>query len=78
MAKKKILDADTTNWSKEDKKKIEVHLRKYKYQVNFQLSNGKIRFAYTNEEPELTKIYMESIGAKILKVSRIDSTAKNS
>lgn len=73
--KKKILDADTRNWSKEEIKKIEPHLRKYKYQINFQMPGGKIRFAYTNDEPELTAAYMKSIGAKILKVSKIASTS---
>ena len=72
MAKKKILDADTRNWSKDEIKKIIPHIKKYKYQVDFIQKDGKKRFAYTNEEPELTANYLRSIGAKILKVSKID------
>ena len=72
MAKKKILDADTRNWSKDDVKKIENHLRKYKYQIDFIQADGRKRFAYSNDEPKLIELYMKSIGAKILKVSEID------
>ena len=75
MAKKKILDADSRNWSKDDVKKIETHLRQYKYQVDFIQKDGRKRFAYTNDEPELIAKYMMSIGAKILKVAKIESSA---
>ena len=72
MAKKKILDADTRKWSNDEIKKIIPHIKKYKYQVTFVQADGRKRFAYTNEEPELTANYLRSIGAKILKVSKID------
>jgi len=68
---KKILDVDTTKWSEKNKKKIESHLRKYKYQVNFKLPDGKIRFAYTNDEPEVIKDYMKMMNATILKVKKL-------
>ena len=77
MVKKKILDADTRNWSKDEVKKIIPHISKYKYQVTFVQVDGRKRFAYTNEEPELTANYLRSIGAKILKVSKIEPSSSN-
>lgn len=66
--KKKILDVATKNWSKEDIQKIIPHLKKYKYKVTFELPNGKIRYAYTNDEPTLTGNFMKAMNAKILQV----------
>lgn len=67
---KKILDADTRKWSKKDIEEIKPHLKKYKYQVNFKMPGGIIRFAYT-DDPVVTKAYMKSVGAKIVKVTKI-------
>lgn len=68
---KKILDVDSRKWSKKDQDKMEPHLRKYKYQIDYIQSDGRKRFAYTNEEPELMTLYFKKIGAKILKVKEI-------
>jgi len=66
----KILDADTTKWSKKDKEKIKPHLKKYSYQVNFQQTNGKVRYAYCND-PIPVELYLKSQGSKILKVLKL-------
>ena len=68
---KKILDVDTTNWSDTDKQKIITHLKKYKFKVDFKMSNGKVRYAYTNDDPQRIEMFVKQLNAVILKVTEL-------
>ena len=69
--RKKILDVDTKTWSETDKQKIIKHLKKYKFKVEFKMPNGKIRYAYTNDDPQLIEMFMKQLNAVILKVTEL-------
>lgn len=68
---KKILDVNTKTWSDGEIKKIIPHLKKYKYKIDFKMPDGKVRYAYTNDEPELLEMYVRQINAVILKVTEL-------
>ncbi len=63
----KVLDAQMP---KEEQKKLEPILRSKKYQANIELPDGKIRFMY-GDDPVTLELYAKSIGAKILKTSKV-------
>lgn len=63
----KVLDAQMPI---KDQEKLIPILRSYKWQINFQMPNGKIRFGYT-DKPDVAEKYMKANGFKILKVQEV-------
>jgi len=68
--KKKILDVRFPKEEQEKNVGLINKLKEKKYQANIELPDGKIRFMYGNDPVEL-ELYAKSIGAKILKTSKV-------
>ena len=68
--KKKILDVTTKGWTDKDIAKLTEKVSHYKFRVTFELPDGKVKYAYTNEDKTTTD-YMKAFGYKILKVEPI-------
>lgn len=70
---KRVLDITTKHWKPEEVEKMKIAIRdkNYKYQLKIQQPDGQIKYAYTNDEPELLKVYLEKAGAKLLEIKRL-------
>ena len=70
MFPKKFQGFDNTGISVRDEYTLDSKLSKKKYQINIKLSNGKVRYLYLND-PHIAEIYIQIIGAKILKIKKL-------